>query len=155
VGRIPRAKGGVKAPVLLDHDDYRPRYVTEGRRSDVKMAGAFPLNPGSIVAMDRGYNASGWITRSVHRRFCRNLSNLLFVLLDEDRLPPPRWRPQTEIADFLLSRLLLSADLSTLCRVLDSSDKEYAQLTPDLPQLRSQDFSPPKNHPSRRFASYP
>jgi hypothetical protein len=46
--------------VLLDHDDYRPRYVliTEARRNDVKMAGAFPLNPGSIVAMDRGYNAS-------------------------------------------------------------------------------------------------
>jgi hypothetical protein len=53
-----RAKGGVKAHVLLDHDDYLPSYVliTEGRRSDVKMAAAFPLNPGSIVAMDRGYN---------------------------------------------------------------------------------------------------
>src|SRR5437764_1275231 len=52
------AKGGVKAHVLLDHDDYLPSYVliTEGRRSDVKMADAFPLNPGSIVAMDRGYN---------------------------------------------------------------------------------------------------
>lgn len=53
-----RAKGGVKAHVLLDHDDYLPRYVliTEARRSDVKMANAFPLNPGSIVVMDRGYN---------------------------------------------------------------------------------------------------
>jgi hypothetical protein len=53
-----RAKGGVKAHVLLDPDDYLPRYVliTEARRSDVKMADAFPLNPGSIVAMDRGYN---------------------------------------------------------------------------------------------------
>ena len=53
-----RAKGGVKAHVLLDHDDYLPRYVliTEARRSDVKMADAFPLNPGSIVVMDRGYN---------------------------------------------------------------------------------------------------
>jgi hypothetical protein len=56
--KFRRAKGGVKAHVLLDHDDYLPRYVliTEARRSDVKMAGAFPLNPGSIVAMDRGYN---------------------------------------------------------------------------------------------------
>jgi hypothetical protein len=45
-----RAKGGVKAHVLLDHHDYLPRYVliTEARRSDVKMAGAFPLNPGSL-----------------------------------------------------------------------------------------------------------
>jgi hypothetical protein len=56
--RFRQAKGGVKAHVLLDHDDYLPRYVliTEARRSDVTMTDAFPLNPGSIVAMDRGYN---------------------------------------------------------------------------------------------------
>lgn len=55
--KFRRAKGSVKAHVLLDHDDYLPRYVliTEARRSDVKMADAFPLNPGSIVVMDRGY----------------------------------------------------------------------------------------------------
>jgi len=53
-----KAKGGVKAHVLLDHDDYLPRYVliTEARRSDVKMADAFAFNPGSIVVVDRGYN---------------------------------------------------------------------------------------------------
>ena len=56
--KFRRAKGGVKAHVLLDHDDYMPSYVliTEARRSDVKMAESFPINPGSIVAMDRGYN---------------------------------------------------------------------------------------------------
>jgi hypothetical protein len=56
--KFRRAKGGVKTHVLLDRDDYLPRYVliTEARRSDVKMAAAFPLNPDSIVAMDRGYN---------------------------------------------------------------------------------------------------
>ena len=55
--KFRKAKGGVKAHVLLDHDDYLPRYVliTEGRRSDVKMAEALPLNSGSIVVMDRGY----------------------------------------------------------------------------------------------------
>jgi hypothetical protein len=56
--RFRQAKGGVKAHVLLDHDDYLPRYVlvTEASRSDVKMASHFPLNPGSIVVMDRGYS---------------------------------------------------------------------------------------------------
>jgi hypothetical protein len=51
------AKGGVKAHVLLDHDDYLPAYVllTEAKRSDVKLADSFTLNPGSIVAIDRGY----------------------------------------------------------------------------------------------------
>jgi len=56
--KFRQAKGGVKAHVLLDHDDYMPSYVliTEARCSDVKMADGFPLNPGSIVAIDRGYN---------------------------------------------------------------------------------------------------
>jgi hypothetical protein len=55
--KFRRAKGGVKAHVLLDHDDYMPAYVllTEAKRSDVKLADSFPLNPGSIVAIDRGY----------------------------------------------------------------------------------------------------
>jgi Domain of unknown function (DUF4372)/Transposase DDE domain len=67
-----RAKGGVKAHVLLDHDDYMPSYVliTEARRSDVKMADAFPLNPGSIVAMDRGYTDyalfGAWTERKIY-----------------------------------------------------------------------------------------
>jgi Domain of unknown function (DUF4372)/Transposase DDE domain len=50
-------KGGVKAHVLLDHDDYLPRYVliTPGRTCDVRMAYSFALPKGSIVAVDRGY----------------------------------------------------------------------------------------------------
>ncbi len=56
--KFRRAKGGVKAHVLLDHDDYLPRYVliTEAQHSDVRVAQSLDLNPGSIVAMDRGYN---------------------------------------------------------------------------------------------------
>lgn len=67
-----RAKGGVKAHVLLDHDDYLPRYVliTEAKRSDVKMADAFTLNSGSIVVMDRGYNDYAlfgkWTTEEIY-----------------------------------------------------------------------------------------
>jgi len=56
--KFRRAKGGVKAHVLLDHDDYLPSYVliTEARTSDVRVAQSLVLNPGSIVAFDRGYN---------------------------------------------------------------------------------------------------
>jgi hypothetical protein len=55
--KFRRAKGGVKAHVLLDHDDYLPAYVllTDAKRSDVKLADSFRLNVGSIVAIDRGY----------------------------------------------------------------------------------------------------
>ena len=63
--KFRRAKGGVKAHVLLDHDDYLPAYVlvTEAKRSDVKLADSFRLNPGSIVAMDRGYIDYGLFAR--------------------------------------------------------------------------------------------
>jgi Domain of unknown function (DUF4372)/Transposase DDE domain len=56
--KFRHAKGGVKAHVLLDHDDYLPSYVlvTEARKSDVGVAQALDLNAGSIVAIDRGYN---------------------------------------------------------------------------------------------------
>lgn len=51
-------KGGVKAHVLLNHDDYLPSFVhvTEGRTADVKVAHLLRLPAGSIVAMDRAYN---------------------------------------------------------------------------------------------------
>jgi len=56
--KFRRAKGGVKAHVLLDHDDYMPAYVllSEARMADVKAAHLLILNRGSIIAMDRGYN---------------------------------------------------------------------------------------------------
>ena len=69
--RFRRAKGGVKAHVLLDHDDYLPVYVliTEARRHDAKMAASFTLNPGSIVALNRAYNDyarfAQWTTEGV------------------------------------------------------------------------------------------
>ncbi len=53
-----RAKGGVKAHVLLNHDDYLPAYVliSEAKMHDSKVLGSLKLQPGSIVAMDRAYN---------------------------------------------------------------------------------------------------
>ena len=55
-----RAKGGVKAHVLLDHDDYLPAYVliSQATMHDAKVLGLLRLNAGSIVAMDRAYNDS-------------------------------------------------------------------------------------------------
>ena len=52
-----RAKGGVKAHVLLDHDDYMPRFVllTTAKASDVRIAPSIPLPSQSIVVCDRAY----------------------------------------------------------------------------------------------------
>jgi diacylglycerol kinase len=93
--KFRRAKGGIKAHVLLDHDDYLPRYVliTEAKRSDVKMADAFPLNPGSIVAMDRGYNDYGlfarWTSEEIY--FVTRLKeNAAYEVVEEFAVPQGR-----------------------------------------------------------------
>jgi hypothetical protein len=93
--KFRRAKGGVKAHVLLDHDDYLPRYVliTEARRSDVKVTDAFPLNPGSIVAIDRGYNDYAlfgkWTDEGIYF-VTRIKDNAAYEVLEEGPVPANR-----------------------------------------------------------------
>src|SRR5260370_42106112 len=49
--KFRRAKGGVKAHVLLDHDDYLPAYVliTEAKQTDVRVAQSLDPNARSIL----------------------------------------------------------------------------------------------------------
>ncbi len=90
--KFRRAKGGVKAHVLLDHDDYLPRYVllTPARASDVRMAPAFDLPPGSIVAVDRGYNHfrlfARWIDRGVFF-VTRPMHHMVYQVVQSRPLP--------------------------------------------------------------------
>jgi len=55
--QFKKVKGGVKAHVLLDHDDYMPRFVhfTGAFHSDVQAAHRLPVQRGSIIVMDRAY----------------------------------------------------------------------------------------------------
>jgi len=93
--KFRRAKGGVKAHVLLDHDDYLPAYVllTEAKRSDVKLADSFRLNPGSIVAVDRGYIDYALFARwSMGGVFfvTRLKDNAAFEVVEECQIPADR-----------------------------------------------------------------
>jgi len=80
---------------MVRHDDYLPRFVliTEAKRSDVKMADAFTLNPGSIVAMDRGYNGYGlfgqWTAKEIY--FVTRLKkNAVYEVVEECAVPKDR-----------------------------------------------------------------
>jgi hypothetical protein len=55
--QFKKIKGGVKAHVLLDHDDYMPQFVhfTGAFHSDVQVAHRVPAQRGSIIVMDRAY----------------------------------------------------------------------------------------------------
>jgi hypothetical protein len=93
--RLRTGKGGVKVHVLLDHDDYMPRFVhlTEARASDVRMAHQMPLNPGSFVAADRAYvDYSLFEKWCLSRVFfvCRSYSDARYVVLEQRRVPQHR-----------------------------------------------------------------
>ena len=83
-----RAKGTVKAHILLDCDGALPLYVliTEASRNDVKIPDSFLLNQGSILAMDRGchgYSLFGkWAAREIYL-VTRLKVNAVFVVPGE------------------------------------------------------------------------
>ena len=87
-----RAKGGVKAHVLLDHDDYMPSYVlvSKARLHDSKLLARLRLNPGSIIAMERAYNDyaqfAQWTTQGVY--FVTRMKENARYEVIEQRTPP-------------------------------------------------------------------
>jgi hypothetical protein len=56
--RFRRTKGAIKLHLQLDHQGYLPCWalVTEGRTHDLKPAQTLSFAPGTIVALDAGYN---------------------------------------------------------------------------------------------------
>ena len=57
-------KGAIKLHLLLDHDGYLPSFavVTEGKHSELQVARSLQLEPGIILAIDRGYNDFQWFS---------------------------------------------------------------------------------------------
>ncbi len=53
-----QTKGAVKLHLLLDHDGYLPVYahITEGNVHEINIARTLEFAPGSIIAMDMGFN---------------------------------------------------------------------------------------------------
>jgi len=90
-----RAKGGVKAHVLLDHDDYMPSFVliTEARRHDSKILHLLRLAAGSIIVMDRAYNHyqqfAAWIVQGVFF-VTRMKDNAVYEVIERRAVPRNR-----------------------------------------------------------------
>ena len=87
-----RAKGGVKAHVLLDHDDYMPSYIliSKARMHDAKVLALLHLNAGSVVAMDRAYNDyrqfARWTQAGIYF-VTRMKDNAVYQVVEERTLP--------------------------------------------------------------------
>jgi len=90
-----RAKGGVKAHVLLDHTDYMPSFVhiSAARLHDARVLAMLALSPGSIVAMDRAYNDykqfAQWTEEGVYF-VTRVKDNAVYEVVEEREAPQHR-----------------------------------------------------------------
>lgn len=90
--KFRRTKGAIKLHLLLDHDGYLPTYayISNGKRHDVTIARKVPLAPGSIVAMDRGYNDyklfAYWTTNGIY--FVTRMKQNADYMVVENRIPP-------------------------------------------------------------------
>ena len=57
-----RAKGAAKVHLVLDHEGHLPRFavITDGKKSDQAVARTMRFEPGTILAIDRGYVDFAW-----------------------------------------------------------------------------------------------
>jgi Domain of unknown function (DUF4372)/Transposase DDE domain len=60
--KFRQTKGAIKLHLLLDHDGYLPSFavVTEGKTSEIKVARTLRFDPGTVLAIDRGYIDYEW-----------------------------------------------------------------------------------------------
>jgi len=90
-----RTKGAVKLHLLLDHDGYLPvyAYISNGKKHDVTIAKQVPLSPGSIVAMDRGYNDYRLFAYFTDRKIffvTRQKDNAVYEVVKDNPVPMNR-----------------------------------------------------------------
>src|SRR6188768_249874 len=87
-----RTKGGVKAHVLLDHDDFMPRFVliTTAKAADVRIARSIPIPSQSIVVADRAYmdfsRFAQWNRQDIYF-VCRSPFYPVFTVLSQRPIP--------------------------------------------------------------------
>lgn len=96
-----RTKGAIKLHLLLDHDGYLPSFavVTEGKRSELEVARNLRLAPGTILAIDRGYNDYDWFTDLTQNGVffvTRMKTNTVYTVVEECAVPANGnvWRDQ-------------------------------------------------------------
>lgn len=93
--KFRRTKGAIKLHLLLDHDGYLPSFawITEGKKSDVKIARQLEFAPGTLIVYDRGYNDyslfAQWTAQGVFF-VTRMKDNALSVVVGERDLPQNR-----------------------------------------------------------------
>jgi len=93
--KFRRTKGAIKLHLLLDHDGYLPSFavVTEGKHSELKVARTLHFEPGTILAIDRGYIDYEWFARLTRQEVyfvTRMKENAVYQVKAEFEVPQNR-----------------------------------------------------------------
>ena len=93
--KFRRTKGAIKLHMLLDHDGYLPSFgvVTEGKAGELKVARSLPFEPGTILAIDRGYIDYDWFASLTSQEVyfvTRMKANAVYVVQEEFEVPQNR-----------------------------------------------------------------
>jgi hypothetical protein len=90
--KYKRTKGAIKLHLLLDHDGYLPSFavVTEGKMSEIKVARTLRFDPGTILAIDRGYVDYEWFRELSQQEVyfvTRMKENAVYEVKEELKVP--------------------------------------------------------------------
>jgi hypothetical protein len=122
-----QTKGAIKLHMLLDHDGYLPSFavVTEGKTSEIKVARTLRFDPGTILAIDRGYIDYEWfreLTQQDVYFVTRMKENAVYVVQQELEVP----QNSNVVCDQIISfpRLAREGEEPVLFRRVEIWDKE-------------------------------
>ena len=125
--KFRRTKGAIKLHLLLDHDGYLPSFavVTEGKTSEIKVARTLRFAPGTILAIDRGYNDYQWfreLTQEDVYFVTRMKEKAVYEVQEEVRVP----QNSNVVCDQIISfpRLAREGEKPVLFRRVEIWDKE-------------------------------
>jgi hypothetical protein len=125
-----QTKGAIKLHLLLDHDGYLPSFavVTEGKTSEIKVARTLRFDPGTILAIDRGYIDYAWfreLTQAEVYFVTRMKEKAVYEVSEELRVPQNSNVVRDQIVYF--PRLAQAGEKPVLFRrveILDAAKQE-------------------------------
>ena len=87
-----RTKGAVKLHLLLDHQGHLPCYavITEGKQHEIRVARQLHYEPGTLLAIDRGYIDYEWFADLSQQGvffITRMKDNADYVVIEDRELP--------------------------------------------------------------------
>jgi len=106
--KFRRTKGAVKLHLLLDHDGHLPSYavITDGKKSDIRVAWGMKFAAGAVLVVDRGYNDYDWFAELTDQEVffvTRMKDNAIYDVVERRREVPDKGHVRSDEVIFFPS----------------------------------------------------